>query len=108
MKSMAIKSQKGNLYLYALAIVGVASFYALVNAGLILQLAGKVAWTGVNATAISTILNTIINGASIGGAVAAVVGVALGGPVTAALTAIGRGMLIKWVKQRGFSSVVKF
>ncbi|KFM95075.1 putative cyclic bacteriocin [Bacillus clarus] len=108
METLTIKSQKSDLYLYALAIVGVASIYALVNAGLILQLAGKVTWTGVNATAISSILNMIINGASIGGAVAAVVGVALGGPVTAAITAIGRGMLIKWVKQRGFSSVVKF
>jgi hypothetical protein len=76
MESIILKTQKNNLYLYALAIVGVASIYALVNAGLILQLAGKVAWTGVNATAISSIMNMIINSASIGGAVAAVVGVA--------------------------------
>ncbi|PEU79610.1 hypothetical protein CN386_12005 [Bacillus cereus] len=108
MEGMVIKGQKNQVFLYLLGIVGVASFYVLINAGLIFQLAGKVAWTGVNSTAIATILNTVINGASIGGAVAAVVGVALGGPVTAAFTAIGRGMLIKWVKQRGFNSVVKF
>jgi len=108
MESIKINTNKGQIYLYLLGIVGVASFYVLITSGFIFQLAGKVAWTGVNSTTIGAILNMILNGASIGGAVAAVLGIALGGPVTAVLTAIGRGMLIKWVKRRGFKSVVKF
>jgi hypothetical protein len=75
---------------------------------LVTQIAGKISWTGVNTATITSILNVIMGGASVGSAVAAVVGIAAGGPITAALTALGRGMLVKWVKKRGIKSAAKF
>ncbi|MCX0368945.1 putative cyclic bacteriocin [Clostridium perfringens] len=93
---------------YLLCCSGILLAMVLLQSAMSMHLMGKIAWTGVNAVTVTQIINVIMNGASIGGAVAAIVGVAAGGPITALFTAIGRGMLIKWVKRRGIKSVVSF
>lgn len=93
---------------YAAMIVGALLFLVISEVSFTTLLAGKISWTGVNGATITAILNGIVNGSSIASSVIAVVGVAAGGPITAALTAVGRGLLIKLIKRRGIKSVSKW
>lgn len=93
---------------YVAMIIGALLFVVISDVSFTTLLAGKVSWAGINTATITSVLNGIMNGGSIASTVAAVVGAAAGGPLTAALTAVGRGLLIKLIKRRGVKSVAKW
>ncbi|PTE90568.1 hypothetical protein BUY89_12655 [Staphylococcus equorum] len=93
---------------YMAMIIGALLFLVISDISFTTLLAGKISWAGINGSVITSILNGIVNGGSIANSVIAVVGVAAGGPITAALTAVGRGVLIKLIKRRGVKSVSKW
>ncbi len=103
----SLSERKAGLFLWVFAFFGVMATFLIMNVAL-LELYGQIKWTGVSYAAVSSIVTNIVNGASITNAVGVVVGVALAGPIVAALTAIGRGMIIRWVRRRGIRSVVNF
>jgi circularin A/uberolysin family circular bacteriocin len=103
---MTIAQQRKQLLVWTMALVGVVLAF-IVNQGAVLELYGKVNCVGVTYATLYNVVNAIVNGASIMTAVG-IVGAFLAGPLAAALTAIGRGLIIKLFKRWGIKKLVSW
>ncbi|WP_071460903.1 putative cyclic bacteriocin [Bacillus massilinigeriensis] len=96
--------QRKDILVWSLALVG--AFVALIaSQTMVLELYGKVAWTGVTSATLTSVTHALLNGASIANAVT-IVSAFIAGPLAAALTAVGRGMLVTLIKRWGVKKFV--
>ncbi|HHE1351942.1 TPA: putative cyclic bacteriocin [Staphylococcus aureus] len=65
-----------------------------------LKLHKKIAWTGIKGSAITTFITALYNGSSVWNALA-VAGIAFGGGAGAAVAALGRATVMRFIKRWG-------
>ncbi len=76
--------------------------------GLVFELYGKVAWTGVKYATLVQLANVLLYGASISQALTIVGLMAAGGPLFAFLTTLGRGLIVKLIRRWGVKKFAKW
>jgi len=103
---MTLGQQSKQLFLWGAALIGVC-FAFMVTQGAVLELYGKVSWVGVTYASLYNVVSAIVNGASIMNAVAVVTAV-IAGPLAAARTAVGRGLIVTLVKRWGMKKLVSW
>jgi len=101
---MSKTQQRKDILVWSIALVGVV-FALVASQTMVLDLYAKVSWTGVTSSTLTSVTIALLNGASIANAVA-VVSAFIAGPLAAALTALGRGMLVKLIKRWGVKKFV--
>ena len=99
---MTLGQQSKQLFLWGAALIGVC-FAFMVTQGAVLELYGKVSWVGVTYASLYNVVSAIVNGASIMNVTAVIAG-----PVAAALTAVGRGLIVTLVKRWGMKKLVSW
>lgn len=75
---------------------------------LLIELYGRINWTGVQYATVVQILQVLVNGADIATAVTTVVGVVAAGPIIGVIAIVGRRLLVRWIKRRGIASVARW
>ena len=98
--------QRKNLLIWSLAFLGLSLIY-FISQNMIVELFGKVSWTGVTNGTLVNIITAIANGASITNAVLLFASF-IAGPLAAALTAIGRGLIIQLIKRWGVKKLASW
>lgn len=104
---LSLSEKRKELAFWGAAFVVVLGMFTVSNV-LLIELYGQINWTGVKYATVVNILNLIVNGADIATAVTTIVGLAAAGPIIGAIAIVGRGLLIRWIRQRGLTSVARW